>query len=49
MTDSIKPLISNAQIIDGSGSEPYIGNIILKDEIMEKVGDLVPAIEIPLV
>ena len=37
MTESIKTLISNAQIIDGSGSEPYLGNIILKDEIIEKV------------
>ena len=37
MTESIKTLISNAQIIDGSGSEPYLGNIILKDELIEKV------------
>ena len=37
MTESIKTLISNVQIIDGSGAEPYLGNIILKDELIEKV------------
>ena len=43
MTESIKTLISNAQIIDGSGSEPYLGNIILKDEIIEKAESVLAA------
>ena len=36
-TETNRILISKAQIIDGSGSKPFLGNVILKGDRIEKV------------